>query len=487
MGCGRAFWSALLPFAVILGGGSCSKKTEAERVAPSPLYQSILDSASGFSISELLAGAKFQNCDDVEEVLRGLDARLAKASLPSVALFALLRELLHYSRAQCSSEMLRKTLSGKGVASSLVVSMVAADPALALSALQGRGEVAILRRRGELLFGMNRPEEALADLLLALEEEDTDAQRARASRLLSQMGRPAAGLTLCSKNTSSECLRARFVAWTKMGAREEALRGFSSLALHLKMEVAQDMVAGWPDWRGLLNEKMPSELLVAMAERAGREPETAQNLKLAWEAYQRAYVASPEDADIAMAYAESCERMGKLVEAVAAWDAAASIATASVRPVLASIRILAEKGKGAQALARADRLAHGAKTAQSLHLASLGYKYAKAPRKAVDMASLALAARPQDGRLWSELASRWQEAGEPKRAEKVLRTLLVCGVAGSAWHRHDLLARLQALDSDAFSKTSEQAPLVRELLASQSCTPVDLPGLKAAVMSGPQQ
>ena len=205
----------------------------------------------------------------------------------------------------------------------------------------------------------------------------------------------------------------------------------------------------------------PAEILVAAAHHL--DP-VATKIEL----LSRASQLVPTDASIHMSLAELHEESGQPADAIRAWDRAGAIALGHPRPVLAPIRLLAQSGRGTEALARAAGMAEEARKKSdglALGMASLAYKYAQSPKQAVVLAREAVAAREGDGRLVSELAVRLVEAGAQAEATRVLSELLVCGARGRTWHRHEIAARLSALVS---------GDALRQAVKEVGCQPIAL-------------
>ncbi len=435
----------------------------------------VLKSTSVLGASEAIAQVEFRTCSDLQSVLGALQELSGLIELNSPSLQALARESVEAARAACSASELRALLpTMQGALPRLIASWVAADEDTALAALsetKTQGSGLLLRRRGELLLARKRPEQALKSLLAALALEEEPALRGQAAHVALLVGQAQRALELCAGHNHEACQDLKITALAKLGNRRRLIAQFRLLPLHRKAEVADRVLASMQDSDELLQgDDTPAPFLVAAAKLC-----TSDELHKKVALLERALVVMSEDAELWAQLAESREQLGEFQAAVAAWDQAFAVSLGNTRAQLSAIRILAENGWREQALARSQQLAQQASDGDSLHTASLAYKYAGGTKRAVELAAGAAKARPHDGRYRTELASRMVEAGREPEAIFVLRKLLVCGVSGHSWHRHEIAAQLAELRSLAatIGKDGEYGcPAVdgeelREILASQ--------------------
>lgn len=350
------------------------------------------------------------------------------------------RELLHQVdesivqlRKSCTA--LRAALAGPGIARQLARAKLAEEtPEIALAELTAIGDPAIAIRRAELFDRIGRPADARGALAPALlVDEDARAQW----RLLSIAIAARAGNV--SQMTS-------VLAASPLPERPR-------LAHRAVADVAESQLAA-------LAQTSSEELV----QEAGDRLEQLHGPAAARPAREQAVALASDDADRWDAVARARIASGAIDEALAAWDKAAAIAPAQPRFRVTPIQALVIAGAQPRASARALALAAAARAGTDTELlvtASAGAAAAGNPALAAALAAEARARRPGDGRLAFLLAQRLAEAGDVRAAAAGYAELLVCGAHGRAWHRHEVAARLQALD----------AALVQEQLArTRACT-----------------
>lgn len=441
------------------------------------LHNLLLSAADPIEASNRIVSAPFKDCADLLAGLGGLDARPSLRQFDPRSYRGLVEELLQAAQSTCSDQGARKALKAqqKGIAPRLALSLLETDAKASLElAGNARGNAALLVRRSELLFQLERHEEARAAVVESITLHDDAQLRATAVRLTLLAGKPEQALLLCGTRAAPDLQALRVGALASLARYEEVYQAVQSAPLHVQSELAEHAARFAKSPLVMVEAaSAPALLVLAVAQSlADAEPATSLALRV------RAAAQLPDDADVHIALAESLEAQGRGREAIVAWDRAAAIAPAAERATLAGIRLLADTGSGKQALARAARLQKNAERSQKAddwRMASLAHRYAGSPLRAVELAKLALSARPGDGRLTSELASRQEEANQKSGAKLTLTSLLVCGAHGRPWHRHEIMARLAALaDEDE----------IKELASRPTCTAVEPEDLAAHLATG---
>lgn len=435
---------------VLLCAACASDKKQATRQeSKSALVNLLSDAKTPIEASEALRSAEFKSCQDLLAVLRSIDARDASQRFDAPSEIGLVAESLDASRLSCPKKDQKKSLSvgGKSSARAIALSLIVADPQVALVALaKAQPSAHVLRRQAQLYFVLEHHVEGRDALAASLRYEDDEAVRVKVARMLTLDGDPQAALQLCEGHDGEPFALPRVGALAALGQYKEVIHQIDAAELHLKQELAEEAARFALDPIELASENLASaELLVALRLRIGNQLDDRGAGLL-----ERAALLNPDDGDLWITLAELLESTGRQQEAVAAWDQAAKYTPGSERPLLAPIRILLELGQAKAALTRAKQLAKLAKgsgdaAAETMRMASLGYRYAGDTKRALEFARRASANRPGDGRLIAELASRSEEAGMPDESAALLSNLLVCGARGQAWHRHEIAARLTAL------------------------------------------
>lgn len=295
-------------------------------------------------------------------------------------------------------------------------------PSVALSELASFGHVAIAIRRAELLDRAGSPADARAALSFALA---LDAQARAQHQLLSlsiaiRDRRHADVATVIASAPITDRSRLAHRA-----AADAATADLAALALAGGAELATAVADRIEESRG------PAAARDAREHAVAREPDVAEM----WDAVARARIAS-----------------GAIDDALAAWDRAASIAPAQPSYRTTPIQALVIAGLPDRARARAAALARAARDAENVELlvtAAAGAAAASDRPLAVALVRDARRLRPTDGRLAFLLAQRLAEAGSAAGAAAGYVELLACGAHGRPWHRHEVAARLAALDRTA--------------------------------------
>ncbi len=452
----------LLLLPLVLDG--CSRERDAGRRQPGQVLVNALKKAdSPLRASLAIAEAELSSC---AAALRGLLA-LQEGPWEGSALRGLVEEILHRSSGACDAA---KTLDwAPGAATSLARSLIVGEPTLALEALAKAPRVAvILRRESELLFALGRDAEGREVLIDSLALEDDEEARALAARLLRMSGELERSLWLCGTHSGQAIAMERVAALSALGRSAEVHDAVEHASIHLRTELASAAVASSKDVTALAMEPKAGPELLLIASAAQGVSTTASVAFL-----RRATALQAQDAELWIALAEMEEKVGALPAAIVAWDRAAALAPGAVRPVLAPIRILTAMGERKASQGRATKLAalaRSTKNSEELHWASLASRYAGEHALAVTLAKEALAIRPGEGRLQSELAHRLVEAKRGPEAAIVLSSLLVCGSRGRPWHRHEVAARLVALvDEEALAASLAKVP----------CKPVEQEDLRS--------
>jgi hypothetical protein len=353
------------------------------------------------------------------------------------------RELLHavdetVTQLRTTCNALREALTGPGIARQLARARFADDrPEIALAELSAIGHPAVALRRAELLDRLGRPHDARAALAPALLVDD-DAQAQW--RLLSVA---SAARSNDTARVASEIAAAPLPDRPRLAHRAVADASeaqLPALAMAADVELVQAAGDRLEQLRGPAAARPARERAVSLdAANADR-----------WDALARARIAD-----------------GAIDDALAAWDRAAAIAPAQPSFRIAPIQALGIAGAPDRAKTRALALAQAARTRGDVDLlvtASAGAAAAADPALALALARDARARRPADGRLAFLLAQRLAEAGDVAGAAAAYADLLVCGAHGRAWHRHEVAARLQALDA---------ATVRTELARGRACTAVE--------------
>lgn len=441
----------------------CSKG-EQEQSEDTPLARQLLEARTVIEASSAIREAEFASCQERRRALLALDARPEEKHFDPRSYRGLIEEILDASRLACaikndqSQQKLQGVVAEQRGSTALAIarSLIEATPAEGLRALEGaKPSAALLRRRAELLFALERHREARQALVDSLPFDDDVETRARAARLANLAGDAELALKLCAGRSEVLLRKERIGALALRARYSELVAEIHEVPLHLRGEASEYALARAANAMELLAEKnAPSDLLEAGVSKLGSELEDGGAALL-----QRAAQLSPERAELHMALAEALEASGRAREAVASWDRAAQLAAGAERPVLAPIRILFSLGEKRRARARASKLATRAKSAEELRLAAFACKYAGQLSRAAELARKALAQRPGDGRLRSELATRLEEAGQHNEAAELLASLLVCGARGQPWHRHEIAARLRDLvDADELRERVSKVP-----------------------------
>lgn len=368
---------------------------------------------------------------DCAGLSRALDV-LATSRLPARSLLGLVDETVELGRAKCRDP---SAFAGTAPPHRLARARLAARPEDALATLGGADGVAIQLRRSELLEASNRPAEALVQLAAALDREDSAADRARELPL-------------------------RVAAAAAAGKVAEANALVARAPVEQRTALAHRLVALAPAARlPAIGADAPLEVAVAAADRL----EHTLGAAAALAARARASTLAPDDADLLDALARSLVAVGRLDDAVAAWDRAAAIAPAQPAFRLAPIRALASQPSRTKP--RVDQLVDEARAQSEPEpyiTAAHGAVAAGDPQRAVAVMREARAKRPTDGRLAFELALRLVDANDRPAAIEAFVELLVCGAHGRPWHRHEIAGKLVALDA-----TAARAALDRE----RDCAP----------------
>lgn len=309
-------------------------------------------------------------------------------------------------------------------------------PAVAISELASFGHVAIAIRRAELLDRAGSAAAARAALSPALA---LDAQAHAQHQLLSlsiairdRRHADVAILIASAPITDRSRLAHR-------AAADAAPAELATLALAGGAELASAVADRIEQARGPAAARDAREHAVAL------EPDVAET----WDALARARIAD-----------------GAIDDALAAWDRAASIAPAQPSYRTTPIQALVIAGLPDRARARAASLARAARDAANVELlvtASAGAAAASDRALAVALARDARRLRPTDGRLAFLLAQRHAEAGTTGEAAAIYVELLACGAHGRPWHRHEVAARLAALERTAMLAALE-APRTCEVV-----------------------
>lgn len=309
------------------------------------------------------------------------------------------------------------------VARQIARARMAGSAEAALAELEtGTAEPAFAILRADLLLELERDEEALRELSLAL--------------------------ALAPEPALVETHRSARV-------RVAARRG--------DIELLQTLVAAAPiEQRPRLAHQaasfIDSKLLVALgragvdfATPVGELLENRLGIAAALDVREYAVTLAPDDADAWDALARSRFVAGRTEEAIAAWTSAATLAPAQPVFRIKPIEMLVAANQGAWARSQADKLAAEARSTTNVELritASAGASHVD-PTLALALAREALALRPGDGRIAFLVAQRLAEASDPAAAARAYADLLVCGAHGKPWHRHEVAAKLQQLGAHA--------------------------------------
>ena len=442
----------------------CSSKRDAERrQGRDVLAKGLQESRTPLGASLIIAEAEFSSCASLEQGLAALEDGPWRGS----AMRGLVEEMLQRGYGLCDAT---KTAAWRpGVATSLARSLMEEDAARAVATLTKAPRAAVvLQRRAELYFAMGRDAEGREILIDSLRLDDDNEVRALAARLIRLSGDPERARSLCQGYESDVIAPQRVAALSALGRADEVHRELANAAIHIRPELAVAAIGASKNVEELV--ALPTagpEVLLAAARAEGISSTIAVRV------LRRATELDRQNADLWIALAEAEEVEGEIPAAIAAWDRAAALAPGAQRPVLAPIRLLASVGDNAKAVLRALKLsadARAKKNAEALHLASLAFRYAGDVSRAVAHAEEAVALRPGEGRLQSELAHRLEEAERVPEAAKVLSRLLVCGSRGRPWHRHEVAARLVALVG---------ADAVATEVAAVACAVVDPEGLRS--------
>ncbi len=423
---------------------ACGSKRDAERRQSDSLLAEALHAAdTPLRASLAIAATEVSSCKDLE---RGLVA-LQEGSWTGTDLRGLVVEILHRGRSYC--DLPETETWAVGAATSLARSLMEEDATRAIAVLDNAPRVAVvLWRRAELNFVLGRDREGREILIDSLSINDDYDVRVRAARLLRNAGELERSLSLTDGRTGDSLAIERIGALAALGRVPDVHREIGSISLHIRHDAAAAAVSSSSNVAELAaSPDAGPEMLLALSRSDGIAPSKAAEL------LRRATTLNPHNAELWIALAEMEEAAGDVRVAIEAWDRAAALAPGAQRPILTPIRLLASVGGGTSALERAAEIrgrARDKNTSESLHLASLASRYAGDHAMAVTLAKEALALRPGEGRLQSELAHRLEEAKRIPEASKVLAKLLVCGSRGRPWHRHEVAARLVALlDEDA--------------------------------------
>jgi cytochrome c-type biogenesis protein CcmH/NrfG len=321
---------------------------------------------------------------------------------------------------------------GDGVAHQLArARRVDARPDEALASLTATSEPAIHIRRAELLDRLGRVDEALHEL---------DATDEAATRRLYAVSVAARGIRFDEA--------ARIIADAPLTERP-------SLAFRAAADAPLDKLDALA---------LGPELATTVADRL----ETERGPAAALASRERAVREAPDRAEAHDALARAQIAAGKIDDALASWDRAAAIAPAQSDYRITPIRALVIAGEPQRARARATALAAQARARPNdielLVAASAGAAAAGDAELSSALARAAHDARPGDGRLVFLLAEREGEAGRATSAAELYVELLVCGAHGRPWHRHEVSAKLVALD---------HAAVLAALDKPRTCEPVD--------------
>ncbi len=443
---------------VCVMGVSCAKKRD---TAPDSFTLELRRAENSFAASALILNTRLVDCDAVKNALIGIEGH----EWDSVVMRGLVEEVLKQGHGKCAKDAYWAWPSG--VATQLGQSLLTTNAEEALVVLRRAPRTAvILRREAELLFSKGRDAKGREVLIESLALEEDEQVRAHVVRLIRRSGDLECALALSmEKSAGFELRHERIATLAALGRASQVMHELAEGQVHRRSELAVAAVAASSDVFGLAwsNGASPILLLAASESEQVSDDERVRLLR-------RANELLDSDAELWSALAEAEEAVGRLAAAIDAWDHAANIALGAERPVLVPIRLLRESGKLRDARARASRLAklaRGEKKSDALHLAALAYRYAGDATMAVVLEKEALARRPGDGRLRSELAHRLEEAGQKGEAATVLASLLACGSRGHAWHEHEMRARLMALVG---------APQMRALVAAVTCETSPDPG-----------
>ncbi len=460
---------------VFCAASGCDKKKVARSNTTSPLSGLLSEAETPLLASSALKSAKFANCRDLLAVLRSLDLRNEPTRFDARTTTGLIEESLTAARVACPKKDQKKILieAGTGAAESIALSLIVSDPQVALNHLASASDsAAILRRRAQLLFKVEKHQAGRDALAASLRFEEDAKTRIRVARMFTLDGDAGAALELCQGQDSARFAVPRAGAFAALGQYKDAIHQVDKSPLHLRQDVADEAARFALNPTQFANEKTASaEVLVALQIRLGPQlPDRGAEL------LERALLLKPDDGDLWIALATLFETTARPTDAISAWDEAAKYTPGAERPILAPIRILKDENRSREALRRATSLATAAKSsgtgaAEALRMASLGYRYAGDHQAALAYGRRSLASRPGDGRLVFELSARLEEAGKPERAVEVLSKLLVCGARGQAWHRHEVAARLSNLvGSDAINEHIGKSKI--------TCAPVDAEDLR---------
>ncbi len=429
----------VLALACVVFAGCAKRSAKKRDVPPSSFTLQLRGAESSFAASQLIRNANLLDCDAVRDALVGIEGHDWK----SVVVRGLVEEILEQGQGKCAKNAYGVWPSG--VATLLGQSLLTTDAEEALNALRRAPRSAvILRREAELLLWEGQITEGREILIGSLALEDDEQVRAQVVRLLRRSYALERALKLCSgSNMGFELGRERIATLAALKRGADVAQELTMAQVHHRAELAVAAVAASPDVFALAaSDGAGSALLLAVSQSERVTDEERAKL------LRRAIGLLDSDADLWSALAEAEEASGRLSAAIDAWDHAAGIALGADRPVLAPIRLLRESGNFLEARRRALRLtkqARDTKKSDSLHLAALAHRYAGDAAMAVVMEKEALARRPGDGRLRSELAHRLEEAGRKGEAATVLASLLACGSRGYPWHEHEIRARLATL------------------------------------------
>lgn len=469
----RAVWRTVVAIGGLLAFLLCACADRKSTESHTPQLE-LSRTLTPFAASEVIARLPIRTCTEFASVIAALSELTGRDAFASVSIEALVRQALSSARPVCDREAVRETiLAGGGAAQTLALSWVADNEPAALAVLKGADEdksALLLRRRGQILVGQGKTKLALESLLAALALEEETGLRSQVAQLTLRSGDNEAALSLCAGQEAPDCWTVELIALAQLGKRSLLRKRFEVIPLHLKADMAERVLREAKDVEGLVAAAdTPAEWLVAAARFRFIEDLATKATLL-----DRAVLLMPSDAEIYEDLAETREALGQSAEAVAAWDRSTAVSLGNTRARLAAIRILAQSGQEEEALARSALIAKEATEAEGFHLASLAYKYAGDRGKAVLWAERAYKDRPGNGRYVSDLASRLHEAGEQKGAIALLRKLLVCGVSGKAWHRHEIAAQLQKMQGLAAMSLASGA---------YGCVPVEAAELSEYVES----
>lgn len=352
------------------------------------------------------------------------------------------RELAHRVdeaiRTATSCSDLDAAARGPGIGRQLARARLAdANPAVAVTELTSLLHPAIAIRRAELLDRAGRPGDALAAIAPAV-FVDADAHQAQMLYAISQA--------------------------VRTGAVAQAARWIARAPLPDRPRLAHRAAADCPEAGLSALAPLGPELAAAVGDRIEREKGPAA----ARAAREVAVSLEPDDADRWDAVARARIAAGSADDALAAWDTAVRLAPAQPAFRTAPIRALVISGDVPRARARATELAAVARRGTDVELlvtASAGAIAATDNALAVELARLARAKRPRDGRLAFLVAQRLAEAGDARAAADGYVELLACGAHGRAWHRHEIAGRLLALGDPAIVQAA--------LATRRSCVDVE--------------